>query len=134
MNELDNWHGLAGFLGDLITIAAAVAICNYLSWWLYPVALVLIGSRQRAFSNLLHESAHGILVKSRVLNLVLGTVLSAYPIFQTHYGYKRAHVGTRHPKLGDPVQDPDLRYFIGEDVYRPGTRRELVWRLLRIWN
>lgn len=79
---------------------------------------------------MLHESAHGMLAANRKLNLVLGTALTAYPIFQLHYGYKRAHVATHHPKLGDPGKDPDLRYFVEQGVYLPRTKSKIVLNLI----
>lgn len=130
LNRLDNWHAPINYAGDLALIAGAIALPYAFTWWLYPITLIVIASRQRAFSNLLHESAHGIAANSKVINLLLGTVFTAYPIFQTHYGYKRSHVATHHPKLGDPDRDPDLKYFIEQGVYATSTRRELTLRLL----
>ncbi|MFC0861840.1 fatty acid desaturase [Sphaerimonospora cavernae] len=130
LNKLDNWHAPLSYVCDVLLIGVSVAACIWWSYWLYPLALLVIGSRQRAFSNLLHESAHGMLTKNRKLNLALGTVLTAYPIFQQHYAYKRNHVATHHPRLGDPERDPDLRYFIEQGVYEPATRRELWLRLV----
>lgn len=130
LNRLDNWHGLLGWARDVALVVAMVLLCTRVSWWFYPVALVVIGSRQRAFSNLLHESAHGILAANRRLNLLLGTVLTAYPIFQLHYAYKRSHVAQHHPHLGDPQRDPDLRFMIGRGVYDGHDEGRLRWRLL----
>ncbi|MCW2494109.1 hypothetical protein [Jatrophihabitans sp.] len=61
LNDLDNWHALVGYGRDIAVIITAYWLCLGLSWWFYPVALLLIASRQRAFSNLVHESAHGVL-------------------------------------------------------------------------
>lgn len=121
LNRLDNWHGLLAFLEDAFWISAAISGCYLVSLWLYPIALVLIGSRMRALATILHESAHGVLAANRSWNMVLGTVLSAYLIFQTHQSYKRTHVATHHPQLGNPESDPDLRYFIEQGVYEEKT-------------
>ncbi|MBY8889443.1 fatty acid desaturase family protein [Streptomyces sp. PTM05] len=132
LNRLDNWHGIAGYLGDLFTIAAAVALCIFGSWWFYPASLVVIGSRQRAFSNMLHESAHGMLAANRKLNLALGSFLTAYPVFQQHYAFKRTHVATHHPRLGDPERDPDLKFFIEQGVYDISSECQLWIRLVTL--
>lgn len=129
LNELDNWHAVAAYARDLALIAASAWLCVAVSWWFYPLALIVIGSRQRAFSNLLHESTHGMLAANKQLNLALGTVLAAYPIFQLHYAYKKTHVATHHPHLGDPVRDPDLSYMIKQGVYEPADERALWLRL-----
>ncbi|MDH6130743.1 fatty acid desaturase [Kitasatospora sp. MAA4] len=130
LNQLDNWHGLLAFAEDAFWISAAVASCYLISPWLYPLALVLIGSRMRALATILHESAHGVLAANRGLNLVLGTVLSAYPIFQQHYSYKRSHVAIHHPRLGNPELDPDLRFFIAQGVYEQELTARERWMKL----
>ncbi|MBB5874461.1 fatty acid desaturase [Allocatelliglobosispora scoriae] len=123
LNVLDNWHGLVAYTRDVLLLILSVAACVRLSWWCYPLALIVIGSRQRAFSNLLHESAHGTLAANRRLNLMLGTVCAAYPIFQLHFAYKHSHVTRHHPHLGDPAADPDLRHHLEQGVYGPATTR-----------
>ncbi|MFJ2744726.1 fatty acid desaturase [Streptomyces sp. NPDC087440] len=130
LNRLDNWHGILGFLSDAFWITAAVWLSAGVSFWFYPLTLVVVGSRMRALATLLHESAHGILAANRTLNLVLGTVLSAYPIFQTHYSYKKSHVATHHPKLGRPDADPDLVFFIEQGVYEEGLTARARWMRL----
>ncbi|MER6343553.1 fatty acid desaturase [Streptomyces sp. NPDC001595] len=130
LNRLDNWHGILGFLSDAFWITAAVWLSLGVSYWFYPLTLVVVGSRMRALATLLHESAHGILAANRALNLVLGTALSAYPIFQTHYSYKKSHVATHHPKLGRPDVDPDLVFFIEQGVYEEGLTTRQRWMRL----
>ncbi|WP_221936673.1 fatty acid desaturase family protein [Skermania sp. ID1734] len=130
MNKLDNWHALLGWSADVAIIAVAVVAVHYLGWWSYPLAVIVIGTRQRALLNLRHWSAHRIAAKNSTLNLVIGTVLSAYPILGRHYGFKRSHVATHHPRLGDADLDPDLRRFIADGVYDGGDRKQLTRRLL----
>ena len=130
LNQLDNWHAPVGYARDVLVILAAGWLSLRVSWWLYPITVLLIGSRQRAFSNLLHESAHGILTRNRMLNLAFGTLLTAYPIMQSHYGYKQSHVANHHPHLGDSDRDPDLVYFTRQGVYRRASKRALWMRLV----
>ncbi|MGW0854321.1 fatty acid desaturase [Streptomyces sp. NPDC002690] len=130
LNRLDNWHGLVAFASDVFWVATAVWLSVGVSYWLYPVTLIMVGSRMRALATLLHESAHGILARNRAWNLVLGTALSAYPIFQMHYTYKKTHVATHHPKLGRPDVDPDLIFFIEQGVYEEGLSERRRWMKL----
>jgi fatty acid desaturase len=117
LNRLDNWHGPLALSYDYAVIAAVVTLTVGVSWWFYPVALLVIGSRMRALATVLHESAHGVLASSKRLNTALGSVLSGYLIFQLYFPYRKSHVNTHHPMLGDPTRDPDLRYFIDNGVY-----------------
>src|SRR5947209_8041039 len=71
LNKLDNYHGVLGLLQDFAVIAVSVYLCVGMTWWFYPISAILIGSTQRAFASLLHESAHKILAKNPTLNLLL---------------------------------------------------------------
>jgi len=123
LNKSDNWHSLLFFAMDVFWVGSCVVACHLVSWWLYPIALVIVGARQRGLSTIFHDCVHGIAATNRCLQMLLGTVLTAYPIFQQHYAYKISHVYTHHPKLGDPGADPDLMYFIEEKVYTPASYR-----------
>jgi dihydrorhizobitoxine desaturase len=130
LNRSDNWHSL-GFLAiDVLWIAGCIAACVYVSWWLYPLAALLIGARQRALSTIFHDCVHGVAASSKALRLVLGTVLTAYPIFQSYCAYKLSHVFGHHPYLGDPDRDPDLQYFRAERIYERTPRSRSRWRLV----
>lgn len=122
VNVSDNWHALLAWVEDVLWMAACVAVCYQLTWWLYPLAVLVIGARQRGLSTILHDCAHGVGAADRRLQMFIGTVLTAYPIFQQHYAYKVSHVYTHHPRLGDPNRDPDLQFFIEQLAYTPVSR------------
>lgn len=130
LNRPDNWHVAAAWLRDAIWITACVLACVWVSPWLYPVAVLVIGARQRGTSTLLHDCAHGVGIADKRLQMLFGTVLTAYPIFQKHYAYKVSHVLTHHPKLGSPQEDPDLRFFIEQGAYRRGSSGAYVRRVV----
>jgi len=64
--------------------------------------------------------------------MTIGTVMTAYPIFQQHYAYKVSHVYTHHPKLGNPDADPDLQFFVEEKVYTATPRNRYFNRIV-VW-
>lgn len=130
LNESDNWHVFVAWVHDALWIAACIALCVYGSYWTYPIAVLIIGARQRGLSTILHDCAHGVGVKNRRLQMFAGTVLTAYPIFQQHYAYKVSHVYTHHPKLGSPDADPDLRFFIEQGAYRRDSTAAYVRRVV----
>lgn len=130
LNKPDNWHVLLAWAEDVLWIALSVALCVYGSWWCYPLAVLVIGARQRGLSTLLHDCAHGVGVADRRLQMFVGTLLTAYPIFQQHYAYKTSHVFTHHPKLGSPEADPDLRFFIEQGAYRQSATAAYVRRVV----
>ena len=130
LNTPDNWHALLAWFEDLVWMAGCVLLCVYGSYWFYPLAALVIGARQRGLNSILHECAHGVAMSNRKLQMAVGTVLTAYPIFQQHYAYKVSHVYTHHPRLGSPDLDPDLRFFIEQGVYKKSTAPKYVRRVV----
>ncbi|WP_095205303.1 fatty acid desaturase family protein [Mesorhizobium carmichaelinearum] len=128
--ETDNWHGPFYILKDYAIIAVLVWLVVGVSWWFYPLALIMIGAHQRAISTILHDSAHGVLTKNRLLNFLLGTLPTAWLIFQRFFAYKESHVHTHHPFLGRADADPDLDFFIAEGVFTPRSDRSFTWTII----
>ncbi|KPY82929.1 guanitoxin biosynthesis L-arginine gamma (S) hydroxylase [Pseudomonas syringae pv. tagetis] len=112
----DNYHGLFALLQNLFWISLAIYLGESAPW-LLPLAILLIGSRQRALATLLHEAAHGALCRNRRLEKFLGTWCSGYVIFQGWVSYKRSHTVDHHHKLGDPDRDPDYQYYRQSGVF-----------------
>ncbi|WNI16791.1 fatty acid desaturase family protein [Actinacidiphila sp. ITFR-21] len=130
LNKADNWHVFLAWAEDVFWMALSVAVCVAGTYWLYPLAALVIGARQRGLSTLLHDCAHGVGVADRRLQMLAGTVMTAYPIFQQHYAYKVSHVYTHHPRLGSPDLDPDLRFFIEQGAYRSSATSAYVRRVV----
>ena len=124
----DNWHGPIYIVKDYAVVAALMWLVLGVSWWFFPLALIMIGAHQRGISTILHDAAHGVLTKNRLLNFLLGTLPTAWPIFQRHFAYKESHVHTHHPFLGRADADPDLEFFINEGVFTPCKDRAFVWK------
>lgn len=118
--RLDNWHGPLGLIEDVAVIAVSVWLVT-VSPWVYPVSVVLIGSRQRALATLLHESAHGTLARNRSLNRLLGSIFSGWLIFQTWHRYRQTHVIDHHRYLGEEPGDPDVRHYVSQGLYDPAV-------------
>jgi fatty acid desaturase len=115
----DNHHGALELAEDWIVIAASAYVSlsawNHLSWALtapiYLISIFLIGGRQRALADILHQAAHGTLVKNKRLGRLFGTVLSGYFVLQSLSGYRFSHVVRHHGFLGDPFLDPDYEQY-----------------------
>ncbi|MCB1725693.1 MAG: fatty acid desaturase [Gammaproteobacteria bacterium] len=114
-------HGFAHELKDLHRLRASqmiyaivldwslIALAAYAVWlfgWIIaPIAVLLIGNRQRALGNLLHDASHWNLENRRrrawIVNLLL-----CWPLWVSMSLYRDEH--TRHHRyLGDPQRDPD---------------------------
>lgn len=117
LTQLDNWHAPVSIALDYVGVAASIYICTHISWWFYPLALLYIGSTQRGFVNLLHESTHKVLTKSGRLNVLLGTVFTGYAVFHMYNPYRASHIGFHHRYLGDPERDPDYSFHKEIGIY-----------------
>lgn len=117
LSARDNWRNWIYLAADwLVIVAAAVAAARIG----HPVALVgaviVIGSRQRALANLLHEASHRKLFRNRRLNDTAGRLTCAFPLLVGLSGYSADH-NRHHRSLWD-ARDPDaMRYRrLGLDV------------------
>jgi dihydrorhizobitoxine desaturase len=126
----DNWHAICYLMKDYTIIAAVIYLSVTVSWSFYPLSVLVIGAHQRGLSTLLHDSAHGVLTKNRTVNFLLGTLLTAWPIFQRHFAYRESHVLTHHPYLGRADRDPDLEFFINEGVFKPRSEQSFLWHVV----
>ncbi|HEX4833470.1 MAG TPA: fatty acid desaturase [Trebonia sp.] len=119
--RLDNYHAPLAIAFDYATIAVAVYLCLGVSFWFYPVTLVLIGSTQRALVNILHESSHKVLARNGVLNVLLGTAFSGHLVFHVYNAYRSSHIGLHHRYLGDDDRDPDYAFHREIGIYDPAA-------------
>lgn len=92
---------------DYAVVAAATLSCAWISLWLCPLAVLLIGNRQRSLGNILHDGSHGNLHRWRELNDVIVRVLLAPLLFVSLTKYRSDHA-RHHARLGEPGGDPDL--------------------------
>jgi fatty acid desaturase len=113
----DNYHWAIAVLKDYLLIAGAIYLTLGVSLWFYPISVFIIGSTQRALSNILHEATHKILAKNDKLNIFVGTVLSGYPIMHLFKSYSHSHIKNHHAYLGDEVKDPDYNFHISCGLY-----------------
>ncbi len=87
----------------IVSSCYAVVAIGEVWLWLLPVALVGIGSSQRALNNVLHDAAHHNYGRwSRAMS----TIFAALPLFESFDVYRARHQ-KHHRFLGKPRNDPD---------------------------
>jgi fatty acid desaturase len=84
-------------------LLARDVVAGALAW---PLAAYLVATRLRALANMLHEASHGLLVRDRRANRVVGSLLAVVD-FTSLDAYTAEHF-THHRHLGDPVKDLDF--------------------------
>ena len=124
---------VSAFAWDWAWIGTAFILIAHFSWLGLLPALLIIGSRQRALSNLVHDASHGNLLNNSRLNDGLTNALAAYPMLDTVASYRRSHMA-HHQYLGDVELDPDskshLRYGFDDRAPMRGSWIQIFARLI----
>jgi fatty acid desaturase len=100
------WRSLSGIATDWAIICLTVWIAYRVGVWASIAAIFVIGNRQRALGNFLHEGGHQNPSNSRDVNDRIACVLLAPPLFNELTLYRLQHAW-HHGSLGEPAHDPD---------------------------
>jgi len=79
--------------------------------WLWPVAWLVIATRQHALLLLMHDAAHGAIVRNKRWNDAIGDVLCGWPLLVSTAAYRL----TRHHRFVNTADDPDLARRLDRD-------------------
>jgi len=101
------WRSAAGLASDWGLILAAFACVLAWGWLAVPPALLIIGNRQRALGNLMHDAAHGSFGANRSQADVIAQFCLFRPMCNDLALYRAEHFA-HHRRLGVPGHDPDL--------------------------
>ncbi|AIP33748.1 fatty acid desaturase family protein [Paraburkholderia xenovorans LB400] len=113
------WRAINDIAIDWMVIFISAWATFRIGWVISPLALVVVGNRQRALGNLLHEAGHGNLSTRREVNDCLAHLFLALPLLSSLSVYREQHA-RHHAWLGHPQRDPDLlprRARIGDRWY-----------------
>jgi fatty acid desaturase len=91
---------------DWILISLAAIATSMFGWVALPFALLVVGNRQRALGNLLHDASHWSLYGKRRHSELLANILFCWPLGVSMAVYRDEHE-SHHRFLGDRVRDPD---------------------------
>ncbi|WP_329563606.1 fatty acid desaturase family protein [Kitasatospora sp. NBC_01266] len=89
-----------------VIAAAQTAAVYWGHWYGYPLAMVVIATRQHALAVLMHDGAHRLLFARRALNDTVSDLLLAFPLFISTTLYRRHHLD--HHRYLNTERDPDL--------------------------
>lgn len=104
--KLHAWRPARDVAVDVAAIVAALLLALQ-GPWASPIALFVLGNRQRALGNILHDAAHRNLTRHRLLNDVVTRALIAPLLFLSLSHYRELHF-RHHLDLGSQDHDPDL--------------------------
>jgi fatty acid desaturase len=107
----NNYTNLFSILFDwLVIIASAYGAILLSNWWSYLIAITIIGSRMRAFDNLMHEASHVLLFKNKIMNKWITCFFVAFPVFTSFTAYCNSH-HAHHRHLWNIDKDPDTQRY-----------------------
>jgi fatty acid desaturase len=105
MSEVSNGRALWALARQWAVIAAAFAFVFTVDrWWAWPIAAVVIATRQHALLALMHEAAHYHFLSRRGVGDVVSDLLCAFPLNMTTAGYRHQHM--EHHRFVNTPQDP----------------------------
>jgi fatty acid desaturase len=91
---------------DWALVVASVCLVHFYSLWWTPIALLVIGSRQRALVVLTHDASHFLLAQNRYINDVIANLFLCFPMLKSLKYYRAVHL-PHHMNLGDEHNDTD---------------------------
>ena len=90
----------------------------------FIVAALLIGSRQLGLAILMHDAAHGALMRTRGWNEWASQWLCAYPVFNDTIRYRHYHL--EHHRKTQQADDPDFSLSAPFPITRASFRRKMI--------
>jgi len=117
--------GLLCVVHAWVVIAAAMGL--YAVWpnpLSFVVAVVVIGSRQLGLAILMHDAAHGVLMRTRRLNEWVSQWLCAFPVGADTISYRHYHL--KHHRSTQQPDDPDLGLSAPFPISRASYRRKFI--------
>jgi fatty acid desaturase len=107
LSRRDPWRAALAIARQWAVIGAAGAAAVYWGrWYLYPVAIVVIATRQHALAVLMHDGAHRLLFADRRVNDLASDLLLAFPLFISTALYRKHHLA--HHRWLNTERDPDF--------------------------
>lgn len=97
-------HGLA-MAWNWGIILLAIFLCYTFTFWLYPLAIIVIGARMHALAILMHDATHYRFLKNRKWNDRISNLVIMYPLFTSIEKYRANHL--RHHQHLNTMEDPD---------------------------
>ncbi|MBV8798784.1 MAG: fatty acid desaturase family protein [Alphaproteobacteria bacterium] len=90
----------------------------------FVLAVLVIGSRQLGLAILMHDGAHGVLMRTRARNEWISQWLCAFPVFADTIPYRHYHL--QHHRSTQQPDDPDLVLSTPFPITKSSFRRKMI--------
>ena len=108
-------------------LAIGAAMTLYARWpnpLTFILVVLIIGSRQLGLAILMHDAAHGVLMRTRWLNEWVSQWLCAYPVGADAIAYRHYHL--KHHRSTQQQDDPDLGLSAPFPITKASYRRKFI--------
>lgn len=99
LSVLKPWRSLLAIFMDWTIIVLCIAVCEGISYWFYPLAFVIVGSRFHGLEAMMHEAAHYRLHPHKKVNEFIGE-LSVWPMGLSLFLYRKVRHFSHHKDFG----------------------------------
>ncbi len=131
LRTVSNWKGVLAVVNAWAWIFATMAVFSLAAayaWWAGLLVLVpgvmIVGGRQLGLAVLMHDAAHGILIRNRRLNDWIGQWLCGAPTGTDLFVYRAYHL--RHHRHVQQPEDPDLGLSAPFPITGASLRRKII--------
>ncbi|MHB8463481.1 MAG: fatty acid desaturase family protein [Acidimicrobiales bacterium] len=93
-------------------------------WWVWPIAVLLMGRSFALLLILAHEAGHRLLFTRKSVNDLVGRWMLAAPGFVPYDLYRRSHMAHHRDEMGP--DEPDTALYAGYPITRTSLRRKLT--------
>jgi fatty acid desaturase len=125
VRERSDLTGALGVFHAWLAIAACMIVFALLpNPVTFVLAVILIGSRQLGLAILMHDGAHGVLMRRRGLNEFVSQWFCAFPVFTDTIPYRHYHLV--HHRKTQQKDDPDFSLSAPFPISRSSFRRKMI--------
>jgi fatty acid desaturase len=99
LSVLKPWRSFLAIFMDWVIIILCIVVCESISYWFYPLAFVIAGTRFHGLEAMMHEATHYRLHPRKKINEVVGE-LSVWPLGLSLFLYRKVRHFTHHKNIG----------------------------------
>jgi fatty acid desaturase len=99
LSKLKPWRSFLAIALDWSVIILCIVVCEKVSYWFYPLAFVVAGTRFHGLEAMMHEATHYRLHSNRTINEFIGE-LSVWPMGLSVFLYRFLRHFSHHKNIG----------------------------------
>lgn len=99
LSKLKPWRSFLAIAVDWLVIILCIVLCETVSYWFYPLAFVVAGTRYHGLEAMMHEATHYRLHSNKTINEFIGE-LSVWPMGLSVFLYRYLRHFSHHKNIG----------------------------------